>query len=140
MSKGVSVEDYVAVSDLLGRYCWHVDNGHCDEWADLWTADGVFSGAKSPVVGREALKAIPRGSLEEANGGKMRHLAGNLHCDYVESDLIRARYYNFVSNWESEGRCILMALCEATLVRTADGWKLKRIDVEMLPGLGKPGA
>lgn len=136
MAKGVSVADYTAVSDLLGRYCWHVDNGHSEEWADLWTEDGVYSGARPvPIVGHEALKAVPRGSFEGSNGGKTRHLIANLHCDYIDSDTIRGRYYNFVSNWETQGRCVVMALCEVTLVRGGNGWKIKRSDVQLLPGM-----
>jgi hypothetical protein len=141
MARGVSVADYVAISDHLGRYCWHVDYGNSEEWADLWTEDGVFNGARpEPVVGREALKAVPRGSFEGSKGGRTRHLVANLHCDFVDKDIIRERYYNFVSNWESQGRGIAMALCEAVLVRSADGWKLKRSDVEMLWGIDRPGA
>jgi bifunctional aromatase (cyclase/dehydratase) len=139
LTKGVSIADHVAISDLLGRYCWHVDNGHAEEWADLWTEDGVYSGSKpEPVVGREALKAVPRGSFEGSNGGKTRHLIANLYCDYIDNnDVIRARYYNFVSNWETQGRCVVMALCEVILVRGDSGWKIKRSDVELLPG--RPG-
>jgi 3-phenylpropionate/cinnamic acid dioxygenase small subunit len=133
MAKGVSVADYAEIADLFGRYCWHVDNGESDAWVDLWTEDGVYSGARpQPVVGREALKAIPRGSFEGSNGGKTRHLVANLHCDYVDKDTIRARFYNYISNWETQGRNVLMALCEAILVRRAEGWKLKRNHVELL--------
>ena len=37
--------DRVMIADLLARYVWAADYGTPEEWADLFTPDGVFAGA-----------------------------------------------------------------------------------------------
>jgi hypothetical protein len=123
----VSPEDFVAISDHMGRYCWTVDE--CDEeaWVALWTEDGVFTGVfPEPLVGREALKAVPRSAKQMANG-RLRHIIGNLHCDYRGGrDTVLARYYNLVTDWVEGGRFNCMATCQVTLVRDGPGWLVAR--------------
>jgi len=129
---GISVEDYVSLSDFLGRYCWLVDEGDEAGWTALWTEDGAFVGmGPQPIQGREALKAIPR--MSAASGpGSLRHEVSNLHCRYGESrDVVHARLYNHVTDWSKGGSPRVMAVCEATLVRDGDDWKMKRNDVRM---------
>jgi hypothetical protein len=131
----ITTDDFVAISDHLGRYCWAVDDGDEEGWAALWTEDGVFTGVSpEPIVGREALKFVPRNEKEQAQG-KMRHLVGNLFCDYVDGrDTVLAKYYNFVTTWLSGGAFTCMALCDVTLVRDGDGWLIKRNDTTVFPG------
>ena len=126
----ISTDDYVAISDHLGRYCWLVDSGDEEGWAALWTEDGAFTGVTpEPVIGREALKTIPRFEKQAANG-RMRHLIGSLHCDYIGGDrnTVRARYYNLVTNWVQGGAFTCMAVCDAVIVRSGEGWLVKRND------------
>ena len=132
MGKRVSIEDHVAISDLWGRYCWLIDEGRADEWVALWTEDGVFADfGPNPMVGSEALKSMSIGFA--ASGGKSRHMAGNLHCDYGENEnIVIARFYNLVTDWAKGGSFKLMGICQATLVRDGHGWKIKRNDVRML--------
>lgn len=132
MTQRVSVEDYIAISDFWGRYCWMVDENRADEWVALWTEDGVFTGmGPEPLVGREALRAIPAASFAQS-GGAMRHAYANLYLDYGETkDVVIAHLYNMVTNWKSGGAFQVMAVCKATLVRDGDGWKVKRNDVVM---------
>ena len=130
----VSTDDFVSVSDFLGRYCWLVDAGDAESWAALWAEDGVFTGVgPEPIVGREALMAIPRG-VKTRSGGKLRHLIGNLHCDYADGarDRIVARYYNLVTTWGSGGALAGMALSTVRLARAAGGWSILRNDTVYL--------
>jgi hypothetical protein len=123
MAGMVRSEDLLAISDLIARYCWHVDQGNADEWVTLWTSDGTFIGAgPEPVVGRDALKGV----VEHVVRSKMRHQYGNLHCDYLDDeDTVRARYYNQISQWQDGGSLMCIALTELILVRTPDGWRIK---------------
>jgi hypothetical protein len=126
----VSTEDFVAISDHMGRYCWAVDEADEEGWAALWTEDGVFTGATpEPVIGREALKGVPRHEKQLANG-RMRHMIANLHCDYVDGDrnTVLAQYYNMVTSWIDMGRFTCMAVCKVILVRNGAGWLVKRND------------
>lgn len=131
----VSTDDYVAVLDHIGRYCWRVDAGDADGWADLWTDDGVFTGiSPEPIVGREALRHVPLGVVGE-HGDGCCHKACDLFCDYAGStDTIHAHFYNFVSVWETDkpARPYVMARCRMTLVRRGGGWLISRNDARML--------
>jgi hypothetical protein len=132
LSKGITTEDYVAISDHMGRYCWLIDEGHADEWVALWTEDGIFTfiGGPETLHGREALKGL---AVSFAQTGGMRHLLGNLYCDYGASrDTVIAHAYNFVSKWSPGGAFMAMALCVVTLVRDGSGWKIKRNDSTLL--------
>lgn len=127
----VSTDDYVSVSDFLGRYCWLVDEGDADGWAALWTEDGHFEGATPvPLTGREALKAVPRG-VQVDNGRRLRHMIGSLHCDYVDgdADTIIAKYYNLVTVWPGGGHLACMAVCKVTMHRHGNSWQISRNDV-----------
>lgn len=126
----VSTDDYVSVSDFLGRYCWLVDAGDEDGWAALWAEDGVFAGVMpEPVVGREALKGIPRGAFA-SSGGKLRHHVGSLNCDYdgTSRDVVIARYYNLVTNWMQGGAFTCLASSTVRLLRHGDSWLIERSD------------
>ena len=127
----VSTEDYCAISDFIGRYCWLVDDGDEEGWAALWTEDGVFSGVlPQDAVGHEALKMVPRG-VKATSHPRMRHLPGALNCDYADAsrETVIARYYNLVTNWPAGGQFVCMAVCTATLVRHGQGWRMKRNDI-----------
>jgi ketosteroid isomerase-like protein len=129
----VSTDDYVSISDLLGRYCWLVDAGDAEGWAALWTEDAVFAGVlPEPVVGREALKAIPRDSYERLNG-TLRHHIGSLNCDYdgLDKNAVIARYYNLVTNWGQGGALTCLAASTIRLIRSGDNWLIQRSDSVM---------
>ena len=126
----VTVEDRLEAFDVLSRYCWYVDEGEGDAWADLWTPDGVFAGATpEPVRGREALKKIATGSLS----GGFRHQHSNLFADYGETrnDLI-VRGYNLVTSWLGPPRLVSMGVVRYHLLRSADTWKIKSKATRML--------
>lgn len=123
----VSVEDFISIVHLLGEYQFLVDEGDEDGWTSLFVEDGFFAGLlPDPLVGREAMKAIP----QSVGGykGKMRHLSGNYNIRYGETtDEAIARFYSLVSTWirGEDPRMFEMAVCEAHLLRIGDEWMLK---------------
>jgi hypothetical protein len=126
----VSTDDYVSISDFFGRYCWRVDAGDEEGWADLWAEDGVFAGVlPEPVVGREALMAIPRNAFAGSQG-KLRHHVGSLNCDYDgdSRDIVIARYYNLVTNWLQGGAFTCLAASTVRLRRDGTSWLIERSD------------
>lgn len=131
----VPVEDQLEVQDILGRYCWYMDENRGPEWAALFTEDGVFEGTRpEPVVGREALTAAPDQTWSRFQGG-LRHLYSNLYLERGtnENELI-ARYYNQVTLWDDGAKPIMLALSTVTLVRAdADApWLIKRNSIKVL--------
>jgi len=130
----VSTDDYVSISDFLGRYCWLVDSGDGDAWSALWTEDAVFAGiTPEPIVGREALKAVPRGAFAALNGTARHHFT-SLWCEYEgeSRNVVIARYYNLVTNWVKGGAFSGTADSTVRLVRDGDSWLLSRSDTVML--------
>jgi hypothetical protein len=130
MPRKVSTDDRVEAFDVLARYCWYVDEGDGEAWADLWTPDGVFAGAAShPIRGREAFKQIAASSL----GGAFRHQHSNLFADYgeTENDLI-VRGYNLVTSWLNEPQLVSMGVARYHLIRSGDTWKIKSKATRML--------
>jgi hypothetical protein len=136
MTLRVSIDDFLEVQDMLGRYCWSIDGNQGEEWASLYTDDGIFEGTRpAPVIGRAALAEVP-GQLHSHFQGRMRHQFGNLVVDRCEdSNQLVARFYNQVSLWGGDGsKLMMMALSTAKLVRKGPGapWKIERNTIEVL--------
>lgn len=131
----VSSEDYAAVVDHIARYCWKVDAGDGDGWADLWTADGVFSGiSPKPIVGRDALRQVPIG-IKATFGDTMAHAAASIYCGYAEStDTVHAHLYNLVTTWGANPapKLATLARCRMTLVRNGAGWLISKNEANLL--------
>lgn len=125
----LTTDDFCSVQEFWANYCWLIDEGQSEDWAALWAEDGVFTGvAPEPLVGHESLLSFAKGVFAANGDGNLRHMAGNLTCKYDESrDAVKARFYNFVTLWgglPGAGNRVI-ALCEATLLRSGESWKLK---------------
>ena len=130
----VSTDDYVSVSDFVGRYCWLIDSGDGDGWSALWAEDGVFNGlVAEPIVGREALRAIPPSAFAVSKG-TMRHHAGSLVCDYDDNDsnIVIVKYYNMVTNWSSGGKLFCLADITIHLIRNGNSWLIQKSEAVTL--------
>ena len=137
MTKKVSVEDKLDAYDLLARYCFFVDEGDQDAFADLWTEDGEFAGVSPETIrGREGLRGVPLTSI----AGGCRHKLVNLIIEYgdSENDMI-VRGYNFVTSWMAGGAAVCNAVVKYHLVRRGDGWKIRSNQARLLVGPGHPG-
>ncbi len=122
--KKISVEDWVEIANLIGKYQWLIDDGD-ESWADLFVQDGAFlSEAGEGYRGHEALKNAAL--MIRDFGGMMRHSPGALWIEYgATPDEAFARFYNLVTTWEKEPAFFNMALCKAHLVRIDGDWKIK---------------
>lgn len=136
MSEPVSTGDILAAHDLVARYCWYVDENRGDDWAALYTEDGVFEGSRpEPVRGRAALAEVP-GGIHALYDGKMRHLYGNLYVEHgADANTLTARFYNQVSVWDNGGGTLhVLSVNTASLVRAdaAAPWRIRRNSVVVL--------
>ena len=123
----ISVDDAVAIQNLLGKYQWFVDDGDQEGWASLFTEDGVFEGSFSePHRGREMLKRIPKAVFDMYKYG-MRHQMGSLYIEYgATTNEAFAKYYSLVTTWTEEGaRLFCLALYSTHLLRIEGAWKIK---------------
>ncbi len=142
MSGRISVEDHIAIQNLIGEYQWLVDGGDSEGWAQLWTVDGAFiGGATESFIGHAALKQVPTWVKSSWNG-QLRHTTGSLFIRYGASvDEAVAKYYNLVTTWHEEPPALFVcALSEMTLVRISGEWKIKSNVVTNLGKTREPGA
>jgi hypothetical protein len=134
-AKPVPVEDFLAVQELVARYCWYIDENRGADWASLYTDDGIFEGTRpAPVIGREALEKVP-GELNGYFNGNLRHQAGNLYVEYgADPGTLIARFYNQVLQWDKGLKPVMLALSTATLVRDeqAGRWRIQRNTIRKL--------
>ena len=132
----LTTDDFVSVQEFWANYCWLIDEGRSEDWAALWAADGTFTGvAPESLVGHGSLLAFARGVYESNGEGNIRHMAANLTCEYGENrDEVRARFYNYVTMWGGQpgAGSYVMALCEAVLRRSGEGWTLQSNTVRSL--------
>lgn len=129
----VSVEDYVAITNLMGLYQHLVDEGDEEGWTELFTEDGQFFGLPEEIApaeslrGREGLKQIPRFS-KQVFDGKFRHHIGSFTASYgSNNDEAFARYYMLATSWlASQGpKMEMFAVVKTHLVRINGEWKIK---------------
>ena len=125
-TRSVPIEDYFAVQDLVARYCWYVDENRGEDWAGLYTDDGVFEGTRpEPVIGREALAKVA-GDLNSHFHGRLRHQATNLYVEYDDdTENLVARFYNQIATWNEGTNFVMLAVSTALLVRTEPGGSLR---------------
>jgi|KBSSwiStaDraftv2_1062776.scaffolds.fasta_scaffold739501_2 hypothetical protein len=125
----LTTDDRLDLQNLMGHYCQLMDEGD-PRWADLFTHDGVLSGIfPEPVIGMDALRAVPAASMEQTKGF-FRHHLGSVTID-PEGEGARVKGYNLVTDWSDGGKLILLARYSILAVRTGAGWRLSRVDVKV---------
>jgi hypothetical protein len=134
MVGNISLDDFVELQHLVGKYMWLVDAGDSEGFAALWTEDGVLSGATTaPFAGHEALKQVPAGVKSGWNGA-LRHHAGSLSASYgATRDEAIVRFYTLVTTWnEVQPKLFGFGVSEMQVARRSREWKIKSNAVTML--------
>ena len=128
----LTIEDETQIHQLLARYCWLVDEGKSDAWADLWTLDGSFTGIPDPLQGREALRNMPGGFFGIAQGKLRHHITNALISPGERAGEANVRAYSMVSDWREGGKLFVFAKIKFALLRDSDSWKIKALHAEMM--------
>ncbi len=127
----VSIEDQLAIRDLLARYCWLIDDGKGDEWAALWTENGSFTGIPDPLEGRNALRQMP-GGFHGISQGKLRHHMNNVLIQAgAHRDEAMVKAYSMVSDWRDGGKLLTFAKVNFVLSRRGADWKIQSLHADM---------
>ena len=120
--------DEQAVVNTIVDYADLLDAGDLEATAALWTADGVLAVFGEEYVGPTAIRDFFSGAIT----GK--HINGPPSIA-IDGDRARARTaYAF---WRSEdGSLFSLGRYDDQLVRTRDGWRFERreIEIELRPG------
>jgi ketosteroid isomerase-like protein len=117
------MDDRILIHELLGRYYHCVDTRDAEGWLALWADDGLLANPPSEARGREALAAFAREHVADEQK-HTRHLVTNVFCD-VDGDRADATSYMLVIDSEVQDAQHASAICHSSLVRTADGWRLR---------------
>ena len=133
----LTVQDYMEIQQLYHRYHWVVDARNGDAWANLFTPDGEFHAGSTTTVGRENLAALPFQSLGAATATTALHFVTNVRIEPSPEGAHGGAYLlNVVPGGAGNPATITaVVVYEDILVKTSEGWRLKRRQVHSNGGL-----
>jgi SnoaL-like domain len=114
-------DDRDAIRSLMARYNHYFDGGKADEWAALFTADGVLDSG-TPLEGTDALAGFAR-SFSEA-GMRARHVVVNEMIE-VEGDKATCKAYFFLATG-TPPQLAVSGSYDDELVRVDGEWRYVR--------------
>lgn len=125
----ITLENRLAVHELIAKYSHHVDNYRADEWASLFLDDGEMVGIPQPLVGRQAFI----GQCEKLKQGptEYRHSITNI---YLEADSTNdhavAHAYGLVSDWAATPPLLsIFVEYRFDVVKLDEGWKIAELAI-----------
>jgi hypothetical protein len=129
----LSIEDRLAINDLLIRYTTTLDEGNTEGVADCFVADGWLD---SPIVGHHQGRAALLAFAEKTaaairRGARFRHMITNLRIE-IEDGRVRARCY-LLDLVTIDGQTQLLSPGEydCEVVKDGDRWLFKSRLVRM---------
>lgn len=139
--------DAEQVRDLYARYSFAYDQGNADEYAALFTEDGVFEVVGGPEVqGRDALAGMVAAAA--ARPARTLHMVSNILVTVTGDSATGKAYVQLLALAEGALRVVTVGTYDDTFVRTSAGWLLSRRrfepavgpDPEGVPVAGRPPA
>ncbi|QCQ92845.1 nuclear transport factor 2 family protein [Rhodococcus sp. SGAir0479] len=121
---------FVEIHQLYGRQSHLIDEGHADEWAATFTADGEFHSPSypAPVVGTAALTEFARGFFANAAvaGEAHRHVLTNIAVDRVGDDVLEVHAYLQIvaTRIGRESRLVRFTTVTDRVVREDGQWRI----------------
>lgn len=128
----MSVEDKLAVLEMLGAYSHTLDNGDDEGWVQLFTEDGVWesyaAGAEKPNIHYQGHAGIREFAsvMRARSGAQVRHLKLNTIFVELTADTARIRS-NGVLTAKAPGQppgVVLTGIYAETLKKTPEGWRI----------------
>lgn len=117
----LSAQDYAEIRQLSVRYAEALDNCRGDEFAALFTADGVFSFGSRRLEGRERLARLMQNEryCQEHTQSPDNHLPSNVIVKPTASGATGKAYLPVTGTGAGGG------FYEDVYTRTQDGWRFK---------------
>jgi len=126
-SRWAAVCDRQEIAEVLVRYVLSQDHHDWDTFASCFTPDAVFVHPKGQLEGIEAITARSRGALEPLTASQ--HLLGSVlvTLDGDEADAVSYFHAQHVRTGAPGGDLFVIAgTYRDRLVRTPDGWRIRR--------------
>lgn len=127
-----------AIREAISNYAFYADTGRYEEWADLFTQDGVFdAGARGRAQGWEQLIAFLKGR-HGPQGPKSRHYIVN-HAIQVSGNEAVARSYVAVTNEDGDTSLFGAGTYDDRLRKEGDRWRFveRKVTLEYMVPLDK---
>ncbi|TGD71295.1 nuclear transport factor 2 family protein [Mangrovimicrobium sediminis] len=128
---GISLENRLAVHELIASYSYPVDNYRGEDWADLFLEDGRLLGPDIHLQGRDAF--VRKAQDLQAGSTEYRHCISNVVVESESTDeRAQARAYGAVSDWATRPAVLsIFVEYRFELHNTAQGWKIAEMRVHM---------
>ncbi len=127
----ISLDNRLAIHELIARYSFCVDNYRGEDWADLFLADGKLLGPGIELVGMAGFTGQSDKLL--AGPTEYRHVITNVFVEDGASDSHAvAHAYGTVADWAVQPAALAIFVeYRYTLVNTDQGWKIAELRVHM---------
>jgi len=126
----LSLENRLAIHELIARYSHCVDNYRGVDWSELFTEDGSLVGMEPPLVGREAF--VRQSDKLRAGPTEYRHIISNVYIlpDATDEQAV-ARAYGTVVDWAASPASVAIFVeYRFELVKRGDSWKIARMSID----------
>ena len=124
----ISVDDRMAVYDLLGRYVWALDSGDADGFVNLFTPDGSFVDTRgNRHGGPDGLRKAVMGYFNDPDFRGRQHLVTHLFVEGEPGRYTVTSYWTVIKWWfeRNEKAVFSTGWSKDTCVKTPGGWKIE---------------
>ena len=124
----ISVDDRMAVYDLLGRYVWALDSGDADGFVNLFTPNGSFVDTRgNRHGGPEGLRKAVMGYFNDPDFRGRQHLVTHLFVEGEPGRYTVTSYWTVIKWWfeRNEKAVFSTGWSKDTCVKTPAGWKIE---------------
>ncbi len=134
------LEEKDAIRDLMSEYCFYIDNGEFEKFADLFTADGIFeTGPLGKLKGRKAIHDFIAAHVPRLGEGPARKHCTMNHLIRVNGKEASADSYIVVIRESDSGVVASLAgRYEDKLVKENGEWRfrVRKIHFDITGDLG----
>jgi len=124
----LSTDDRLEIQDLFSLYGYLVDDNRADEWAALFTEDGVFDvPGLMRMEGHEQVRKVVE-MVAKGSQGKWRHQLTNVLAQRGEqADTATVRMNGLVTDWSADPATMTFNDYTAKLRKIAGQWRIEEI-------------
>lgn len=125
----ISIENRLAIFELIAEYSHRVDNYRGEDWAELFLEDGRLIGTEPRLEGRQAF--VDQSARLRAGPTEYRHLITNVYLlPGATDERAGAMAYGTVADWGVKPPVMAIFVeYRFDLVRQGGEWKIAEIEI-----------